>query len=110
MGTTGQIEAEKIQKLDPKTTIKKFDTVDEAFSELANKGVDAAIVDQPVTLNYIAKGHPNLKMVGKMFTSEQYGIAIKKGNKELLDKINDGLKKIKANGTYDKIHKEQLGG
>ncbi|MGA9175429.1 MAG: transporter substrate-binding domain-containing protein [Thermoactinomyces sp.] len=31
---------------------------------------------------------------------------MKKGNKELLKKLNDGLKKIKDNGTYDKIFKK----
>ena len=32
-----------------------------------------------------------------------YGFAVQKGNKELLDKINAGLKNIKDDGTYDKL-------
>ncbi|MGE5398042.1 MAG: basic amino acid ABC transporter substrate-binding protein [Chitinophagales bacterium] len=104
MGTTGQFEVEKIQKLDPKTEIKKFDSVDQAFAELANKGVDAAVVDLPVTANYIATGHPELKMVGKTFTSEKYGISVNKGNTEVYKVINDGLKKVKASGKYDEIY------
>jgi polar amino acid transport system substrate-binding protein len=34
---------------------------------------------------------------------------VKKGNKEVLDKINAGLKKIKADGTYDKIYGKYFG-
>ena len=34
------------------------------------------------------------------------GIAVKKGNKELLKKINAGLKHVKENGTYDKLAKK----
>nr|WP_256205567.1 transporter substrate-binding domain-containing protein [Calditerricola satsumensis] len=34
---------------------------------------------------------------------------MKKGNKELLDKINQGLKAIKANGQYDEIYQKYFG-
>ncbi len=33
------------------------------------------------------------------------GIAVRKGNKELLDKMNKALAEVKADGTYDAIHK-----
>ncbi|MGE5417978.1 MAG: basic amino acid ABC transporter substrate-binding protein [Acidobacteriota bacterium] len=110
LGTTGEDQAKKVVAMDPKTTIKKYESVNEAFLELKNKGADVAIVDQPVTLNYISKGHPEIKMVGKTFTDEKYGIAINKGNKEILDLINDGLKKVKASGEYDRIYKKHIGG
>ncbi|MGE5404689.1 MAG: basic amino acid ABC transporter substrate-binding protein [Candidatus Saccharibacteria bacterium] len=110
MGTTGQDQAEKVVALDAKTQVKKFDSVDQAFLELKNKGADVCIIDQPVTLNYITKGHPEIKMVGKMFTDEKYGISVNKGNKKVLDVINSGLKKVKANGEYDKIFKKHIGG
>ena len=40
---------------------------------------------------------------------EQYGIALKKGNTELLEKINKGLADIKADGSYDKIFAKYFG-
>ncbi len=50
----------------------------------------------------------NLKIISEAQTPSDfatpYGFAVKKGqNAELLKKFNDGLKNIKANGTYDKI-------
>ncbi len=42
-------------------------------------------------------------MVGEALNAENYGFAVQKGNKELLDKINAGLKNIKDDGTYDKL-------
>lgn len=48
-------------------------------------------------------------MINDKFTQEQYGIVTSKNNKELSDKIEDGLKKIKANGTYDKIYEQWFG-
>lgn len=42
--------------------------------------------------------------------SPQYGFGVKKDqNQELLQKFNAGLKKIKENGTYDKIIAKYLG-
>ena len=40
----------------------------------------------------------------------QYGFAVKKGNKELLQKLNQGIKLVKENGGYDRVVKEHLGG
>ena len=50
-------------------------------------------------------------MVGDTkFVRQYFGIAVKKGNKELLDKINAGLKQIVADGTYAKIYKTWFDG
>jgi ABC-type amino acid transport substrate-binding protein len=34
---------------------------------------------------------------------------VKKGNKKVLDLLNSGLKKIKEDGTYDKIYNQYFG-
>jgi len=47
----------------------------------------------------------NLKIVkDETFPKEFYGIAVTKGNAELLAKVNSGLQKIKDNGEYDKVY------
>ena len=43
------------------------------------------------------------------FVPEQYGIVVRKGNAELLAKVNQGLAAIRADGTYDRIHAKYLG-
>ena len=43
------------------------------------------------------------------FASEQYGIAVKKGNAELLAIINKGVAGIKADGTYNQIYTQYFG-
>ena len=48
----------------------------------------------------------DLKIVGKTMDAESYGIAVKKGNDELLKKINKGLANLKKNGEFDKIVKK----
>lgn len=107
LGTTGDIEAKKIEG----ATVKPFDTADMAFLELVNGQVDATIVDSPTSMIYINKYKDKIKPVGEPFTNEQYGIAVCKKNTELLKTINAGLAAVKADGTLDQLYtKWNLGG
>ena len=82
IGSTGAEIASKI----PNADVRQFNIIVDAFLELENKGVDVVIND-----------------------AAPLGIAVKKGNTELLSKINDGLAKIKANGKYAEIYKKWFG-
>jgi polar amino acid transport system substrate-binding protein len=109
-GTTGD---EVVQKLQGKTSpnIKRFESMPLALKELEDGGVDAAVGDNGVVVNYV-KNNPKTTLVtveDKSFALEQYGYAVKKGNKALLDKLNSGLAAVKADGTYDTIYKKYFG-
>ena len=85
--------------------IKRFESTPVAVSELANSGVDAVIGDNGV-IAYRVQEHKQLKTVSDPnFPKEYFGIAVKQGNKALLDKLNAGLAAIKADGTYARIYK-----
>ncbi|PKM76333.1 MAG: basic amino acid ABC transporter substrate-binding protein [Firmicutes bacterium HGW-Firmicutes-15] len=109
--TTGLEACNAVKAKDPKTTVKEFKTVLEAFSELEKGGVDAVINDMPVTNYYInSKGKDKVKMVGGILPDNNYyGIGVKKGNVDLLIKINSGFDKLKANGEYNQIYKKWFG-
>ena len=40
---------------------------------------------------------------------EQYGFVVRKDNKQLLDKLNEGIKLVKENGAYERVLKEYMG-
>ena len=78
--------------------------------ELRAKGVDAVVNDRPVNDYYILQsGETNVKALPELLTSEDYGIAMAKGNTELQQKINDALKKLHENGKYDEIFTKWFG-
>ncbi|MDH2894720.1 basic amino acid ABC transporter substrate-binding protein (plasmid) [Rahnella variigena] len=88
------------------TDIKRFDNTPLMLQELAEDGIGAAVGDVGVVKYYI-KSHPEkaLKLVpDAKFERQYFGIAVAKDNTELLGKINAGLKKIVADGTYAKIY------
>lgn len=111
VGTTGLAASNEIKAKDPKTTVKVFDSVGEAFMELEKGGADAVINDMPITSYYIdTTGKDKVKMVGQVFqATDNYGIGVKKGNTAVLAKINSGLAKVKASGKYDEIYKKWFG-
>ena len=104
-GTTGD---EAVTKLQGKTStnIKRFESTPLALKELESGGVDAVVADNGVVIHYVANnpGGKFKTVADAEFVPEQYGIALKKGNAELLDKVNQGLAAIKADGTYDQIY------
>lgn len=109
-GTTGD---EAVTKLLGKTStnIKRFESTPLALKELESGGVDAVVADNGVVIHYVANnpGGKFKTVSDKDFVPEQYGIAVKKGNAELLAKLDKGLADIKADGTYDQIYAKYFG-
>jgi polar amino acid transport system substrate-binding protein len=109
-GTTGD---EAVTKLLGKnsTNVKRFESTPLALKELESGGVDAVVADNGVVVHYVANnpGGKFKTVSDKEFVPEQYGIALKKGNAELLALVNKGLADIKADGTYDQIYTKYFG-
>lgn len=89
--------------------IKQFKNIDQAFQTLESGGADAVLFDNPVNATFKAK-HNDVKIVGGLLTGEYYGIAVSKKKSSLVKKMNDGLAKIKKDGTYKKLFKQYFGG
>lgn len=104
LGTTGAIQIETV--FGNKDNLKAYDEIGLAFEDLFNKRVEGVVTDTPVAAQFALQNEKYkaaFKIVGQPMTDEFYGIVVKKGNKELLDKINAGLAKVKAAGTPDKL-------
>lgn len=106
IGSTGEEAAREI----PHADVRVYNTLSDAFIDLKNGAVEAVINDIPTNEYYAAKTEDHsVKTAPVALTKEDLGIAVKKGNKELLAKLNDGLAKIKKNGTFTEIYKKWFG-
>jgi polar amino acid transport system substrate-binding protein len=95
IGTTGAFAVGEIAG----ATLKEYDEIGFAFEDLIAGRVDAVVCDTPVAADYAGVQYKDqIKLVGAAFTEEYYGIMVKKGDAELLAKINDGLAKVQAKG------------
>ena len=106
MGTTSAKEVQKIEGVQ----VKELNTPADCFMELKAGGVDAVVNDRPVNDYFIQKsGQTGVKALPDRLTSESYGIAVSKEDKELAEKIDAALKKLKDDGEYDQIYKKWFG-
>ncbi|WP_415062676.1 basic amino acid ABC transporter substrate-binding protein [Bdellovibrio sp.] len=104
-GTTGDEIASRLLGKSSQN-IKRFEGTPLALQELTNGGVDAVVADNGVIDNFLKNNPKTFKTVSDAsFAKEHYGIAVRKGNHNLLKKINEGLQAIKSDGTYDRLYK-----
>jgi len=95
IGTTGALAVEKAKGVKGKT----YDEAGLAVEDLTKGRLDGVVVDNSTAINYVLQNpgyKGQLKIVGQPFTDESYGVAVKKGNKAVLDLINAGLRKALA--------------
>ncbi|WP_036222553.1 basic amino acid ABC transporter substrate-binding protein [Mesoaciditoga lauensis] len=90
-----------------KNNVKRYQSFIYSLQALLNGSVDANVLDSPVAERF-AEMKP-VKIVATLVTGESYGIAVRKGNSELLAKINDGLKKVKSSGEMTKLIDKYFG-
>lgn len=76
----------------------------EAVMELVNGKCDVVVIDSATAQKYI-NDNEGLKIVedASAFESEEYAIAVKKGNTELLDMLNKAIEAKLADGTISEL-------
>ena len=81
---------------------KTYGEGESAVQALKTGKVDAVVIDNEPAKAFVAE-NPGLKILDTEYVTEDYAIAVKKGNTELLDQINETLAKLKADGTLQSI-------
>ncbi len=90
--------------------IYTFETNNEALMDLEAKRIDAVVADEILARYYInQKGEEKYKILKDDFGNEAYGVGIRKGDEELLEKINQAFEDIKKDGTAKKISEKWFG-
>lgn len=64
--------------------------------------IDCVVIDNQPAKEFVA-ANSGLKILDTEYVTEDYAIAIKKGNDKLTDKINDALKELKDEGKIQEI-------
>ncbi|WP_418959504.1 glutamate ABC transporter substrate-binding protein [Streptomyces tritici] len=105
-GSTPLQEIKKPQYGAQTTELAKYS---DCVQQLLTKQVDAVTTDDSILKGYAAANAGKLKVVGKPFTEEPYGIGMNKDDKALRDAINTSLENHIKDGTYKKIYEATLG-
>ena len=98
-GTTGDIYCRDDYGED---SVKQYNNGALAVAALQNGQVDCVVIDNEPAKNFVA-ANDGLKILDTEYITEDYAIAVAKENTELLEKINNAMTELKADGTIDKI-------
>lgn len=105
-GTTGE---EAVKGFIPKCKYKPFKTEKDAVIEVINGKADAFVYDLPFcVVVMVMQGTDKLTFLDKPFTYEPLAWAIKKGDPDFLNWLNNFLNQIKNDGRYDRIYNKWI--
>lgn len=81
----------------------------DCFSDLEQGRLDAIICDSTVADSYLAQQKLKYEITWIQDTQpEEFGVCVKKGNKELVNRLNNALKALKENGKLEEIIKNNI--
>ncbi len=105
----GGISIDFIAHQDLTSKIHQVASAVDALRLLAAGSYDCTLIPE-VQGHYIIQqlGFDNLKAVGPQLLPRNLGFALKKGNPELLAKLNEGLRSLEVTGQMDRFHKNWI--
>ena len=84
-------------------TVKRYNKGSDAISDLISGRIDAVVIDDFPAQKFVQNNSEKIVKLSDALTVEHYAIAVKKGNKDLLNTINGVLKDMKSSGELDKL-------
>ncbi|MFC9701553.1 glutamate ABC transporter substrate-binding protein [Streptomyces sp. NPDC056943] len=105
----GSTPYQRIEKDYPKAELVAYDTYSVCVDNLLTYQVDAVTTDDTILMGYAAKVPDELKVVGKPFSEEPYGIGVPRGDNALRFALDDAIAAHEKNGDWKKAYDATLG-
>ncbi|MDD2603455.1 MAG: transporter substrate-binding domain-containing protein [Desulfobacterales bacterium] len=106
LGTTGE---QAVKRMIPKATYKSFETETEAALEVVNGKADAYVYDQPNCVVFMAEqGKDKLIFLDEPFTYEPLAWAVRKGDPDFINWLNNFLRQYKNDGRYEVLYNKWI--
>ena len=87
----------------PKAIIKTYDDDPTKYQDLRVGRIDAILVDRLAAFELIKKTNNTLAVSGEPFSRQEAGVALRKGEPELLAAVNKAIEELRADGTLKKL-------
>ncbi|MBM7090285.1 glutamate ABC transporter substrate-binding protein [Streptomyces sp. SID9913] len=109
---TGSTSAQNVKKdFAPKAQLSNRGGYSECLSALQNGQVDALTTDDSILAGYAAQEQykGKFKLAGLKLSNENYGVGVKKGDTETVDKVNKALEKMVSDGAWKEAVEKNFG-
>jgi len=102
LGTTGE---QATKRMIPRAEYISYETEQEGILELVNGKIDAFIYDLPYNAAaFVQRGQGKLVHLDTPFTYEPLAWAVRKGDYDFINWLNNFLNQARNDGTYEKIY------
>ncbi len=107
----GSTSASNLQTKYPGINLQEYNTYTLCVDALKAGSVDALTTDNTILAGYAAQdaNKGKLKVVGTTFSTENYGVGLKKGDTAFCQQVTDALKKFISSGEWQKSVDKYLG-
>lgn len=106
---TGSTPIQRVRQQGLTDQIVEFQTYSQCVDQLLAGQVDAVTTDDAILKGYAAQDPQHLKVVGKPFSQEPYGVGLPLTDNALRAKVNDILEAAAEDGTWTRIYNGTLG-
>lgn len=87
----------------PQADIRTYDDDPTKFQDLNVGRIDVILVDRLAAFEMVEKTGDRLAVAGDAFSRQESGIALRKGNPQLLAAINAAIARLRADGTLQQL-------
>jgi len=102
-GSTGAVYAENLISAGVALKIQEYTDTVGSLEDLSKGFCDAVLNDKINSIEYM-KTHPDLKVASEVLQAAQFGMAVKKGETELLSFLNSTVQTMKTDGSLEKLY------
>lgn len=107
---TGSTSAQKVKdQFSNDVALQEYGTYSECVEALRSGAVDAVTTDNVILAGFAAQNPGELKVVGKGFSTENYGIGLKKDDTAGTAAINAAIAKMIADGSWKQALEDTVG-
>jgi glutamate transport system substrate-binding protein len=106
---TGSTPIQKIKTEHPEAQVSEFEKYSQCVDALVNNQADAVTTDDAILKGYAAQQPDKVKVVGKTFSTEKYGVGMPKDDAALRAQVNAILEQAVKDGDWQKIYDATLG-
>ncbi|MET9801045.1 glutamate ABC transporter substrate-binding protein [Streptomyces sp. NPDC006368] len=105
----GSTPYQRIAEEYPEADLVAYDTYSVCVDNLLTYQVDAVTTDDTILMGYAAKVPDELKVAGKPFSEEPYGIGVPRPDNALRLAVDDAIEANEKNGNWKKAYDATLG-
>ncbi len=106
---SGSTSVENVREMAPQAQVTEFDVYSKCADAMGDGRIDAVSTDNTILLGLVEGSGGKYELVGNAFTTEPYGIGVRKDDVQYRNFINDTLEDMYASGAWADAYERTLG-